>query len=243
MSNQDVFTDEPKPSELSTPEELLAAIKNENGEQKYADVEQGLKALIHSQEHISTVEANYKKLAEEKQALEDKLKEASTLDEVVNRLSASQAGQVEETPTQSPPTQAVDEEALANLVSNMISQRDENEKRRANRQAVQAKLVETYGDKASEVLSAKAAEVGSTTEDLGKLAETSPQLVLNLFNGQGQPTANPSTSTINMSNVQPTPEKLKAPEKSLLVGASTQDITDFMKQVKEEVNQELGVET
>lgn len=249
MANQDVFTppnsETPNPVEQNdvTPEALLAQIKNDNGEQKYSDVTKGLQALIHSQEHIKTVEASAAQLAAEKAALEERLKEAATLESVVDRLSARPQAEAE--PVINPAVPAVvDEKALDSLIEQRLTVREQATIRASNRAVVNEALEKAYGDKAAEVLQTKAAEMGITPAKMGELAEDSPTLVTNLFfNGAQKGTPAVTTSTINIAPGTGEPEPLKAPEKSLLSGATSDEQADFMRRVKEETYRRLGVET
>jgi len=99
-------------------------------------------------------------------------------------------------------------------------------------------LREKFGDKTNEVLSAKANDLGLSVMELGALAARSPKAVLGYFDTKQ---VTPSVqSTVNTQALSPKQTEVKAPD-NIMWGASTKDVVGFFRQVKEEVNKELGL--
>jgi hypothetical protein len=88
----------------------------------------------------------------------------------------------------------------------------------------------------------RAAELGTTPANIGKMAEQTPELVLQLF-GEVKPTNNPTQSSTNVPVTTPkdhTPLKF---EKSVARGGyNGRELKEMMMAVKEETNRELGIE-
>lgn len=236
----DVF----KPQEQSPPpvdvNDLLASIKNENGEPKYRSTEDALKALANSQAFIPQLLSEKKQLEDEMKLLREQANKAASLDEVIEKLRT--AGVEQKKPEDvTHPSGGLSEEAVANLVKKALEDREMSVKSKSNFERVNGELVKKFGqEKAQEVVSKKAAELGMTSEELGALAQSKPDLVLALFGDQKPKPAQPTTSSVNLP-FNPPASTVQKPTKSLLIGATSRDQTDFMKQIKEDVYRRHGV--
>ncbi len=220
--------------------DLLASIKNENGEQKYRSTEDALKALANSQAFIPQLLSEKKQLEEEMNSLREKAKKAESLDEVIEKLRT--AGIEQKKPEDvTHPSGGLSEEAVANLVKKALEEREMSAKAKTNFERVNGELVKKFGqEKAQEVVGRKAAELGMTSEELGVLAQNKPELVLALFGDQKPKPPQPTTSSVNLP-YNPPVSTVQKPTKSLLIGATSRDQTDFMKQIKEDVYRRHGV--
>ena len=110
-----------------------------------------------------------------------------------------------------------------------------------NEQLVNDALVASYGDKAAEVLSAKAAELGTTVKALQQQSRENPKLVLAAFGQQSAPSG-PTTGSVNIPATRPTNDgKVTAPEKSLLSGSTDREKVAFLRQIREEVYKEHDI--
>lgn len=233
--NVDPFSSVVPPSGV---EDLLAAIKNEQGEPKYKTVEDAVKALAASQAFIPT-------LIGEKKALEDKLKElevkagqAQSMEEVLRKLAAEK----EPTPVVSDPNNgALSADKIAELVRKELEANQVKSQAKLNADTVHNSLKQKFGDKAQAEVARKAAELGTTPEQLGELAKSSPQMVLALFNAQRAPSASPTSSSIHLPNNITAPV-LERPTKSLLLGATSKEQKEYMMKVKEDVYRKHNVE-
>lgn len=154
---------------------ILADIKNPNGEPKYRSVEDALYALRHSQEYIPTIKNEVNQRDQEITELRSKLKEVESLRETVELLTRNQE-------QKSPPSNAIDEETIANLVGNQITAIERTRTAEANQRSVVQALSAKYGDNAPTVFHEKATQLGLSQSDLESLAARSPQAVKTLFN-------------------------------------------------------------
>jgi len=215
-----VFGDQPTPVDDTTPaatrapEDLLKNIKNENGEQKYKSLEDALIALDHSQKYIPELKNQLTGTQSKLQELEQKVGKYDNIEETVQRLLANQP-----TPAATPPGKSgLDEQEVRKLLNEGLQAQRQAEILTSNQQKVNEKLLSKYGEKATEVLDAKAAELGTTRQALGELAKQTPDIVLALFE---TPTSKDPTPSVP-SRRTPDPKKFndapRKPEKSLLSG-------------------------
>lgn len=220
--------------------DLLKLVKNENGEQKYDSVPKAIEGLAHAQQYIPQLKTELQSKDAEIAALKAQLAQTQSLDEVVSRLTAQQQqAQVKDAP---PVTSGLDEQAVMNLVKNVLTQTEQQKSAQSNILQVQNTLTAKYGDKVVEVLESKAKELGTTRQQLGELASHSPALVLALFGTQASNGAKPTTTSVTIpSSYQPPREELKRPEKSLLSGATSREQAEFMRKIKAEIYAKYGV--
>lgn len=219
--------------------DLLNNIKNDSGAPKYDSVPKALEALAHSQQFIPQLKADLQNKEAEIAQLKAQLAQTQSVEEVVSRLTQQQQAQVRDEPTQA---SGLDEAAIMNLVKNVLNQTKQQESAQSNVSKVQEALTAKYGDKVTEVLEAKAKELGTTRQELGALASRNPNMVLALFGTQAAPAAKPTTGSVNIpASYVPERQPLARPEKSLLSGATSKDQTEFMRKIKEEVYAKHGI--
>lgn len=220
--------------------DLLKDIRNESGEQKYDSLPKALEGLKNAQAYIPQLKTELQTKDAEIANLKAKLEQAGALEEVVSRLTASQ-----QQPTgkeQPPATNGLDEQAVMNLVKNVLQQSEQQKSAQSNIVKVQDALTAKFGDKTVEALEAKAKELGTTRQQLGELASQNPALVLALFGTSVSTGVKPTTGSVTIpSSYQPPREELKRPEKSLLSGATSKDQAEFMRKIKEDVYAKYGV--
>jgi len=232
-------TPPPAPSPTATYDTLLDSIRNEQGQRKYANVEAALKGLENAQGFIPTLQGE---LASERQriaALEAELSKRESVEEVVARLTAAKQDNTgNTTPT------GLDQQTVEQLIQQQLIQRDSQLLASSNEKVVNDALIAKYGkDKALEVVKAKADELGISVSDLGVLSRKSPKAVLAYFDAK--PTQAQSTpSSINSSGFQAgeKPTVVARPEKSVLAGASRQEVESHFQDIKRAVHARLGVE-
>lgn len=216
----------PKVTAESKPEytEFLAAITNPEGQQKYRTVADALIGAAKAQEHIQRIEA-------ENAELRSVAKKVDTLEQVLLNLEQGKPVQT----IQAVP--AVEDQEK--IVLSVLEKQRAAEAAKANREQVLNALKERYGDKVNEALTQKANDLGLSVAELGALAARSPKAVLDYFKaeGKGTPTVQ---STVNTQALSPQPTEVKTPE-NIMWGASTREVVDFFRQVKEDVNRQLGI--
>lgn len=199
---------------------LLAAIKNPDGQPKYRTVEDALNALKHAQEFIPTLQ---NQVAQRDTELATARAEAARIAELENTLKTL----TEQRNTPSTPASTISESRIAELVQSQLAQVQQQQSKAENQRSVADKLAQTFGAKAEEVYNAKAAENGMTVAEFNELAARTPKAVLKLVGITGEPTpnANPTPSSINTTGFQPSPDSfVKRNDKSLSFGTTTQDL-------------------
>lgn len=254
MTDQNMFSEETQTqtqqttqtSDTGTPPsnpfvDKLSAIKNENGEPKYKDVEAALEALQHSQQFIETLKQEKAQEAEKAKQLEAELEKRQSVDEAVERLMGKQSQE----PADQRASSGLDANSVEEMVSNMLSKQRQQEVEANNLTQVVSQLTETYGDKAKEVIGKRAAELNTTPAELETLARTNPSMALDLLSGvkvEGLPA---TVKTSQMTSTTPKND-LEPPkfEKSIISGGMTSsEVVDAWRQVQNYTNKKLGVET
>lgn len=217
----------------------LASIKNERGEPKYKDLPTALEALKHSQDYIPNLKQENETLKETVERLEREAQERKNLEESIERLTSQQQ---QPAPQE---YQGLTEEQVAGLLEQRLVQREQEQKAQSNSQQVEQAIVQRYGDKAREVVAAKAQEYDMSPAEMQTWAQKNPKAVLALFDVKSSPQGKSYTSSsVNIPPNRPAQdEPLAPPAKSLLSGATTKEITEYMAKVRDEVNKRLGVES
>lgn len=220
-------------------EDLLKGIKNEAGVQKYATIDDALKALQHAQTYIPEVKSQLTQREQELAEARAKLEQQAALEEVVSRLA--KPNQPDATVDQ-PRASGLDESAVMRLVQQQLAASQAQQSAQQNQQQVEAALKAQYGDKTADVVRQRAAELGLTPQALGELSSKSPQAVLALFNTKGTTGPKPTTSSVNIApSYSPERAPLERPTKSLLTGASSKDQAEFMAKIRAEVYAKNGI--
>lgn len=236
LFNQNPVVDQQPTAPQNDPlNDLLASIKNETGAPKYKDIPTALGALQHSQAFIDQLKAE--KTAQEAELLRLKLEleKRSAVEDVVNRLAqnSSNAG------TTNP--QVLTPEQIAELVQNQLTQHSSTTTKQANLRSVNETLIARFGDKAGEMLKAKADELGLTVQELGELAQKTPKAVLAYFPQSQQQSSN--STGLNTSAFQNAPQlnDIPVPSKSLLSGASSKEQAAYMAEIRKNIYAKYGV--
>lgn len=217
----------------------LGVIKNADGTPKYASVDKALEALVASQTHIAKLEGEAVASSTELTNLREQVAKSETVDEVIARLTASQDQQVQDTPQPK-----VDEADIVKLVQSALTAERTASTKEDNLNLVQKALVEKYGEKAADVVEAKANELGITKEALKEMASSNPRVALALFTQPGgSPSDSPTSTSIHLPTQIKGDDPIEKPEKSLLMGATSKEQAAFMERIKEAVHKRHNVET
>lgn len=249
MTDQSIFNDSipaPQGSQAQSTDAfatMLSAIKNENGQQKYASVEKALEALAHAQGYIPELKTEVQVRDEIINNLKAELGQKSSIEELVSKLSQAQAPQQAAQPA--PANQVgLDQNSVADLVNKVIDNRTQTERFQANVNKTQEILVSKFGEKTKEVIAEKARELGLSTQEIGKLAGQSPQAVFAMFGLAGQnPAPSVTTGSVTLPGYkQPEAPELERPKKSLLRGATSKDQAAYMREIRENVYRKHGIE-
>lgn len=220
---------------------LLSAIKNEQGQQKYDNLPKALEGLANAQQFIPQLKTELQQKEQELATLRAELEKRASVEDVISRLTAQQqqALPVEGTP---PVTSGLDEQAVVALVLKQLEQVKQVDVAKQNAAQVQQALKQQYGDGATEMVKQKAAELGTTPQELGQLASRNPAMVLALFNASKTNSLKPTTGSVTIPNMyQPHVPEVPKPTKSLLAGATAKEQMEHMLAVKRAVYAKHGI--
>jgi hypothetical protein len=193
----------------------LASIVNENGEQKYTNVNTALAALKHSQEYVRTLE-------DENNTYRQEGVKAKTMDEVLQQMQTTKEEQT--VPTS---TTVLDVEKVRNMTFETIQQYEAQKKAASNQTAVIDALVGKFNttEGAQQAFNAKASELGLTSQMLEEISATSPKAVLEYFEISRESSPKVIEGSVNADALRSTTQPVKA-RKNIMHGASTADILD-----------------
>lgn len=219
----------------------LKTIVGPDGKPKYANTQMALDALFASQAHIVTLEAEKAQERAEIERLREVERNARSLEEIAERLKNTNTPD----PRTVTPSSGVDENTVNTLVVKALEARDRQSLAQANFKRVNDTLTEKFKDKAPEVVSAKALELGMSPKELGELSSRNPQLVLSLFGSATPASPSPTTTSIHYPSSPPAIDEVKRPEKSLISGtyATVKNQKELMAQIREQVYKKLDVTT
>lgn len=179
MSQENSLFDNQQPKEISG-EDALKLLVGEEG--KYSSVEELAKAMVHSQNHIQQLES-------ENHTFKEQVQKQASIDEVLAAIQQQQAQPPasENVPPQDPSgdtppkSEPVD---IDSRIEEYLNSRDAQSRAKANRAKVLDSLAQQLGEAASERYKATAQRLGV---NLDKLAEESPDAVINLVVGSQTP--------------------------------------------------------
>lgn len=173
--------------------DLLSTIVNAEGVQKYSTTEEALSGLKHGNEHISKLEAENKELRNE-------VDKRMSAENVLAELKA------EKKPDETPSTE-FSPEAIQELVDKRLEAKTNETRTKANEDHVQSAMRKKFGEKSTEIVAAKAQELGLSTEGLRQLSQNSPQAVLAMFglvSETQESTPSKLHSTVRTDSFEPT---------------------------------------
>ncbi len=206
--------------------DLLGSIKNERGEPKYKDLQTALDALKHSQEFIPQLKTEKERLEQEAARLREENARLKTVQETVEQLTQQQRQETVHTNTNN-----LDPDAIVNLISQTLSQREVEATKKVNTSKVVDQMQQAFGNDAEKVFYDKAKELGMTAEDLNNLAAKTPVAVLQLFGIANktlhqQPYKAPNTGSINTTGITPHKETFMGRNsKPVILGATSQELS------------------
>ena len=236
-NNEGVPTPKVEPQNVNVFADQLSTITNEDGKQKYDTVEKAIEALKHSQSYIPTLQSEKVALEAEVTKLREQVAQSKGVQDVMDKLAQQQNQQ----PVTNQVAEPLSADDIAKLITTQLSQGKVADTLQANANAVDTALKEKFGTEASKQVALKAHELGMTPQELGGLAEKNPKMVLQLFGTTAKQVSNTTTSYNFAPNTTET-ERVQPPEKSLMAGAKTRDVIDFMKQIQIEVYKDNDIE-
>ena len=235
-----VTTGNQAPLDTNVLTDQLASIKNPDGTPKYSDMAKALEGLANSQTYIPELKTQLETQNATIATLKEQLAKTDAIEDVVSRLTQAQQTQDTVVTTQNP---TLDENAVSDLVHKALDAKSIKDSQASNEALVNNALNQAYGDKANEVVEAKAAELGTTVQGIQELSRTNPKMVLAAFNTQVTPSIQPTTGSVNIPPTNLPDTEIIMPEHSVLsgIGATSKNQGDLMAQIKRKVYKEHGI--
>ena len=197
---------------------------------KYKSVEDALKSVPHAQQHIQTLE-------EENARIKAELVARRTTEEILEEIKSGVQ------PAQPQAAAGVQTQDVAEVVTQMLAQRDAQAKAEANISRVVSSFQNTFGTKEqAEAMYVKVAEEsGLSVPALNKLAATSPDVVLKLagITKKQEAPAGKVASSVNTDTFQQVSSGTLSAKVSM-VGASSKDIKQAVQNAREMVNKKYN---
>lgn len=158
------------------------------GERAY-DVEAARKKIESADEHIRRIE-------EENAKMRDELNKAKTLEDVIAAMKPN-------TTSEEPKTPATNTEDVASLVERMLVETRRKEKAAANLEVADKEMKKIYGEKAKDMVIAKAEELGLGIKTITDIAAQSPAAFMQLFKSQQSESVESSNKGTQSSTAMP----------------------------------------
>ena len=213
----------------------LSAIRNDEGLQKYASVDDALTSAVHAQEFIKTLKDEKSNLTEELADYKAQLAKRLSVEDAVSEIASTNAARVT-------PGAGLSREEVFSL----MEERDGMTTRQSSRKSVVDTLVNHCGgdsSKAAVMIKNRLAELGMSKDHLATLSETAPSAVFELFgiNGKGTSTPRKLESTIRtdavaMSNGNGIPQPKRLP-----IGAGDAELVAEWRNSVAQANKNLGI--
>lgn len=255
MSDQtSMFNDDNKPTTPETPDTttqnngdpfsglntILSSIKNENGEQKYKDVETALRALSASQQFIEQLKTEKSTTAQQLEEANRRLQEMGNIEDFVKKISPPNTPQ--NTPA-TPKESTVSVDVVRQLLDQELTQRETARQAALNLEKVVDALAKEHGDNAAAYIKQRAQELSTTAQNLKELAMQNPTMALSLLQKNSKQPNNPSQSSVRQplhpnTNLEP-PKFEKGAARG---GHSSKELVAMWRQSKEYTNKRLNVE-
>ena len=219
------------PSELSV-EDQLKQIVNSEGKQKYDTVDKAVAALKASQEFIPKLESENKTLKQQLEELQAELGKRSSVEDVVSKLLHKEDKPIAE-PQKEQPSEAgkLDEKSVEQVLSSLLKKREIESSQKSNQKKVEEAFIEKFGSDAKAKFQELAKDINVSEEELQQLSAKSPDMILRLIpTPEKAPKITQSGfNTTGFLSRQKEEAPLQAPNKSLLAGASTKELTSGFK--------------
>lgn len=216
--------------QASAADQLLGAIVNSEGKQKYGTVEDALKATAAAQEHI-------RRLEEENTSFRQKVEESTTLQAVLDAVKPREVSE----PAPAVPTSSIGEDDVAQLLEGMLNKRETAAAAKANVSKVTSAFVEKHGVEAEAKYYESAAALGFTNGEINELAARNPAAVFKMLGIDDKPAAvaNPLRSSVGAGNLSD--NKPQQPTFNPFQGGTSPSVEAFRKS-KAVTNERLGLD-
>ena len=238
MTDQSIFNNDEQstPAEASqsgneqasAADQLLSAIVNSEGKQKYGSVEDALKATAAAQEHI-------RRLEEENTTFRQEVEKSTTLQSVLDAMKPRE----EKEPAA--PTSSIGEDDVAQLLEGMLNKRETEATAKSNVSKVTSAFVEKHGVEAEAKYYESASALGFTNSEINELAARNPAAVFKMLGIDDKPAAvaNPLRSSVGAGNLSD--NKPQQPTFNPFQGGTSPSVEAFRKS-KAATNERLGLD-
>jgi len=160
----------PAEQEAANFSKILESIKRDDGSQKFDKVDTALQSIQPKDDHIKSLETENAKLKED-------ISKFGSQEEILKKFMDNRAPAEEAKPA----SPQLDQDTLSEMLTGLLNKRDEANVETANVQKVAQVLATKYGEKATEVMSAKAKEMGVSEDYLKEIIAKSPEAGLELL--------------------------------------------------------------
>lgn len=217
---------------------LLQMIVNEEGKQKYQNVQEALKGAAHAQAYI----ADLKRQLDEAKSIAAANTASKEKQDELERTVQALLEKSNQSSTSANSEPALDPTKIAELVEQTLNRKTAAQQAEANQAIVVNELTKVFGDKAEEKYKAAAQELGMSTADLDVWSAKSPKAVLKALGVEAKavhtPSFAPPASAVNTAGFQPNQDSfVKKNTVAVSVGATTQDLHAEAQRAKQMVNE------
>lgn len=238
MTDQSIFNNDEQstPAEASqsgneqasAADQLLSAIVNSEGKQKYGSVEDALKATAAAQEHI-------RRLEEENTTFRQEVEKSTTLQSVLDAMKPREESEP------AAPTSSIGEDDVAQLLEGMLNKRETEATAKSNVSKVTSAFVEKHGVEAEAKYYESASALGFTNSEINELAARNPAAVFKMLgiDDKPAPVANPLRSSVGAGNLSD--NKPQQPTFNPFQGGTSPSVEAFRKS-KAATNERLGLD-
>ena len=214
--------------QASAADQLLSAIVNSEGKQKYGTVEDALKATAAAQEHI-------RRLEEENTTFRQEVEKSTTLQSVLDAMKPREESEP------AAPTSSIGEDDVAQLLEGMLNKRETEATAKSNVSKVTSAFVEKHGVEAEAKYYESASALGFTNSEINELAARNPAAVFKMLGIDDKPAAvaNPLRSSVGAGNLSD--NKPQQPTFNPFQGGTSPSVEAFRKS-KAATNERLGLD-
>lgn len=188
----------PAEQEAANFSKILESIKRDDGSQKFDKVDTALQSIQPKDDHIKSLEAENAKLKED-------ITKYGSQEEILKKFMDNRAPADEVKPA----SPQLDQDTLDTMLTGLLDKRDKVNTETANMHKVAQVLAAKYGEKATEVMSAKAKEMGVSEDFFKDIIAKSPEAGLELLGISKEAAAAPA----KLSGSQNTESFNQAPSK------------------------------
>lgn len=214
--------------QASAADQLLGAIVNSEGKQKYGSVEDALKATAAAQEHI-------RRLEEENTTFRQEVEKSTTLQSVLDAMKPREESEP------AAPTSSIGEDDVAQLLEGMLNKRETEATAKSNVSKVTSAFVEKHGVEAEAKYYESASALGFTNSEINELAARNPAAVFKMLGIDDKPAAvaNPLRSSVGAGSLSD--NKPQQPTFNPFQGGTSPSVEAFRKS-KAATNERLGLD-